>query len=182
MNTLKTALFENPTYIYIGLAFVFIILLAIWHEKRSKQWLLISLIPLVLAGLVFLLPMLVKTDREQIVLAVKEIAVDVEAGSADKGAFYLDESYRGFHGSKPALVMFADLAIKRYKIGNVRIQKLKVDVEDSRAKSRIVTILDFAAEGMEGKTSIIWNLHWIKREDGWRIIEIEEPQEGLELM
>ena len=31
-----------------------------------------------------------------------------------------------------------------------------------------------------GRVSLIWDVHWIKRPQGWRIIEVEKPVQGLE--
>jgi hypothetical protein len=183
MAGIKTALLEEPFYIYVALGFAELVLAAIWRERRGRRWALALLVPPVLAGMVFAVEAAVETDREQITRALREIAADAEAGSTAAGARYLDDAYDGFGGSREGVVSHAERTLRSFEIAHVGFVNLRVDVDGRRARTTFSSIIGFRSRGggAEGKTSLVWDIQWVRREQGWRIIEIARPETRLEL-
>ncbi len=183
METIKTALFEDPFYIYLGLGFGWLVLLAIWYERRGRNWALSLLIPVALAGAVFAISTIVETDREQITRALNEIADDAVAGSTAAGELYLDDEYRGFGGSKEGIISRAGNAIDRYAVEQVGFVNLRVEVDGDRAETVFSTVVTFAGTAAgTGRVSLMWNIQWVRRPDGWRIIDMDTPRTGIEIL
>lgn len=180
MDRLETAFCEDPFYVYFALALAELVLAGIWYEKRTRRWAATLLVPVVLAGAVVLVEKLVVTDREWLVRAAGEIAADFEAGKVDAAEKYLDEKLMGFFGVKQATLAAGRAALLKYDLQSVRLTKLEVQVDDERAKMHTVSIITFKGEEFSGRTSLIWDVHWLKRDDGWRIIRVDRPREGIE--
>ncbi|MGC9454366.1 MAG: hypothetical protein ACP5HU_05830 [Phycisphaerae bacterium] len=182
MDGIRTALFEEPFYIYVALAFAELVLLGIWYERRTRRWALSLLAPVVLAGAVFVMEAVVETDREQITRALNEIADDVEAGSTAAGERYLSDDYSGFGGSKEEIVSRARNVLDRYGIRSIDYVNLRVEVSDSTARTNFSTVITLGSSvAGGGKTSFVWNIRWRKGNDGWRIIDMDEPRIGMEI-
>jgi hypothetical protein len=177
MEGLRRALLEDPLYIYIALGFAELALAVVWHEKRTGRAMAALVIPPVLAVAVWALAAAVVTDREEIIAATGTIARDVEAGSVSAAEEYLDDDCGGFGGSKEGLLDAARAAMKAYPIKKVGFTRVEVTVEEDRAAMHLGTMVTL--EG--GKQPVAWDLQWIKRPAGWRIIEVSEPQTKLEL-
>ena len=178
MDSLSQLFFEDPLYVYITLAFAELVLLAIWHETRSRRWLIALAGPPVLAGIVLLVATAVVTDREQIIQAAHTIARDAEAGDVAAAQTYLDDRYSGLGVNKPGVVAIARAFLTKYQVTHVGFTRLTVEVyRDGRATMHAATIIAF---GSEGKTAIVWDVQWVKRPAGWRILEVAEPQNKLE--
>ena len=195
MESLKTAFFESPTYVYISLAIAELVLAAIWYERRNRRTAMALAVPVLLAGLVFAVEALVVTDREYITAALQAMAEEAETGSgSDSAEFaagrkYLDDavrvdlggSYGGVNLSKAQTIEAARRVLRQLNVAKVAVPKLVVEVDGRRAKTHFTTIITFTSKELgEQRTSLIWDLQWTKREDGWRITRVEKPQAGLE--
>ncbi|MGA2265991.1 MAG: hypothetical protein ABSH10_06115 [Phycisphaerae bacterium] len=179
MDSLRQLFFEDPLYVYITLAFAELVLLVIWHETRSQRWLIALAGPPILAGIVLLVATLVVTDREQLIGAAHAIACDAETGDIAATEAYLDDSYSGLGVNKPGVVAIARSFLKKYRVTHVGFTRLTVEVyPGGRATMHAATIISF---GSEGSTAIVWDVQWVKRPAGWRILEVAEPQQKLEL-
>lgn len=181
METIRTVLFEDPLYIYFTLGGAWLVLGAIWWERRSRKWAMTLLIPLVLGGAVALVEHLVVTDREQMVNAVHEIAADIERGKLDMAELYLDDQWtQGYWITKDAALLAGRLAIDKFGIHKVKIQKVTVEVAGQTARMHLVTWVAFKAAEGEGSEPLVWELEWIRRDAGWRIIKSAEPRRQVE--
>jgi hypothetical protein len=178
VDSLRHAFFEDPTYVYVFLAFAELALLAIWHERRGARWALALLAPIAAAGVVLAVSAMVVTDQEQIVLAVEEIAGDLEHGSVEAAERYLDDSFQGIGGSKQRAIEEGRTAIDRYRVRKIRLLHMTVEVQGKTAWMHVATVIDLA----DGRTALTWDVHWIKRPAGWRIREAPPPQMKLELL
>jgi hypothetical protein len=182
METLGRTFFEDPLYVYIALVFAELVLAAIWYERRSRRWAMLLLAPVVAAGAVFAVSTLVVTDREQILAAAARIARDLEGGSVAAAQEYLDDEYRGVGMDKQGALALGRTAIQTYHIRSIRFTRMNVEVASRRARMRAATIIEIAArEFGSGQAPLVWEVRWIKRKAGWRIIDVEEPQQRLEL-
>jgi hypothetical protein len=177
MEGLRRALFEDPLYIYIALGFAELVLAVIWHEKRTGRAMAALLVPPVLAVGVWALAAAVVTDREQIIAASEAIARDVESGSLDAAEEYLDDEYGGFGGDKQGVLAVTREALKAYPIKKIGFTRMEIAIEEDRAAMHAGTMVTL--EG--GKVPVAFDVEWVKRPAGWRILSVSEPQTKLEL-
>jgi hypothetical protein len=181
METLRTTFFEDPLYVYIALAFAELVLAAIWYERRNRRWTLALLAPVVAGGVVWAVSTMVVTDRERIVSAARRIARDLEVGSVASAGEYLDDNYRGLGLDKQGALAAGKAAIGAYRIRSIRFTRLSVEVESRQAAMRAATVIEYSArEFGSAQSPLVWRVRWIKRPVGWRILEVEEPQQKLE--
>jgi hypothetical protein len=181
METIRANFFEDPLYVYIALAFVELVLVAIWYERRTRAWAMWLLSPAVAGGLVLAVSTLVVTDREQILAAAGRIARDLEAGSLAAAGEYLDEGYRGLGGDKQGALAAGRAAIQAYRIQSIRFTRMNVEVTSRQARMHAATIIELVSrEWGSGGAALVWDVRWVKRKDGWRIVDVQEPQHRTE--
>lgn len=181
MPAMKATFFEDPAYVYAALVVAEFVLVVVWLSRRNRRWATMLVVPLILGGAVFGLERLVVTDREELVAAAGQIAQDFEAASTAAAERYLDDDLRGSFRSKRAALAAGRLAIERYGLAGVRFTKLEVRVSGLQATMHASTIILFNRSDIgPGRVSLIWDVHWIKRPQGWRIIEVKKPVQGLE--
>ncbi len=175
--------FEDPIYVYFALAFTELVLGVIWYEKRTTRWALSLLIPVALAGAVVLVEQLVVTDKEQIVSAARDITEAIESRELERIPEHLDEKFvarlRGMRIGRDEVVAVCNARISRWNISGVSFGKHDVEVTGSQATMHVVTILSYGEEG-SSRTSLIWDIIWVKRDGRWRILEVAEPRQGIE--
>lgn len=172
METLKTTFFENPLVIYLILGAVAVGLIVTWRTaSRSGRWLATGLlIVAVLAGGTFAMERLVVTDREQIRLALKDIAESVPAGRIEHAMTYLDDKYAGWGKFKPGAVVAVKFAVARYGIQKVSLLGTpKIEVDGKLAKCKITALITYKLDGEPTTHPMAWHVKWIKRDEGWRI-------------
>jgi len=180
---MKEAFFESPFYVYLTLAFAELVLVVVWHEKRTRAWALSLLIPVLLTGAVVLVERLVVTDREQIIAAARDIAAAVETRDLERIPQHLDDKFSaklpGKRIDRDKAVAEINAKISRRNITGVNFRKTDIEVTGSEAKMHTTTILIYGEEG--SRTSLIWDITWIKRAGRWKILEVAEPRHGIEL-
>jgi len=185
MESIKAVLLEDPFSLYVALAIVFVATAAICHERRSRKAPLLLAIPLVLAAAIFSIERLVVTDREKIASAAEEIARSFEEGNAAAILKHLDEDFKAsFQGktvSKADVRAIAEATRTRYGISRIKVTKFTTEIESNRAENHAVTLITYHYQGATNRTSYVWELTWIKRPEGWRILRVREPQMRLEL-
>lgn len=172
METIETALFEDPFAVYVVLALAAAAVVVAWRAAgRSDGWLATRLLVVaVLAVGVFATERLVVTDREQIQLALRDIAASVPAGRVDHAMTYLDEKYMGWGKFKPGVVLAVKLAVAKYQIQEIRLLGTPpIEVADKLAECKVSAIITYMSEGKPAKYLMAWNVKWIKRPEGWRI-------------
>lgn len=181
MDRLKTALFEDPIYVYVALVVAFLALAAVWYERRTRRAALLLLAPPVLAAVVFALEALVVTDREQIVAAAKDIAASVEAGDFGGILKHLDEDFtaslQGATIRKTDVQHIVAQQAAVHRITRVAFSKTVVEVGSDEAAMHVVTIITWSA----GRSPLVWDVLWVKTAQGWRIRHVAEPQQRMEL-
>ncbi len=173
--------FEDPFNVYLTLAFAELVLGAIWYEKRTTRWALSLLIPVALAGAVVLVEQLVVTDKEQIVAAARDIAEAIESRELERIPEHLDEKFsarvQGVQRDRDEVVAVCNALISRWNITGIGFGRTDVEVTGSEAKMQLKTIFTYGEEGI--RTSLIWDIIWIKRDGRWRILEVAEPRQGI---
>ncbi len=177
METIETALFEDPFSIYVTLGLAATAIIVLWRTGgRSGRWLATRLlIVAALAGGVFAVERLVVTDREQIQLALRDIAVSVPAGRIDHAMTYIDENYRGWGKSKPGVIVAVKLAVANYQVRDIKLMGTpRIEVANKLAECKVSVLILYNFEGTPSKYPMAWNVKWIKRREGWRI-EGAEP-------
>ena len=175
MDTITENLCEEPIYVFITLAIAVLVLGALWHSSRKKLYLKLIAAPVVLAIAVFAMDYFIIMDREQIQDASREIATDLETGRVDAAGYYLDDKYFGYLKSKPLLMKFAQVQLKNLKIIKVHLSHDTIHVTGKQADMTVTSVLTFDGE-YKGKTALKWEIHWVKRPQGWRIDEVSAPQ------
>jgi hypothetical protein len=179
MEKIETALFEDPLVIYVILALAAAAIIALWRTRGgSGRWLAARLlIVAILAGGVFAIERLVVTDREQIQLALRDIAASVPAGRIDHAMTYIDENYHGW-GRPPgtsiparaSLTMAIKAAVADYQVREIKLAGMpRIEVAGKLAQCKVVVVITYVTEGTPTKHVMAWNVKWIKRPEGWRI-------------
>jgi hypothetical protein len=185
METIKTTLFEDPFSIYVILALAAAATIVLWRTGgRSGRWLATRLLVVaILAGGVFAIERLVVTDREQIQLALRDIAASVPAGRIDHAMTYIDDNYHGWGSSRvvPAAAARAvvaaavKLAVANYQVREIKLAGTpRIEVAGKLAECKVSMLILYSSEGTPSKYPMAWKVKWIKRPEGWRI-EGAEP-------
>ncbi len=172
MDTITTALFEDPIWLYVILGVIEAALVARWRGQPGNRVTIGLLVPLVLAGAVFYISRAVVTDRERISAATQAIIQDIRDGNTDLLAEYLDDEYRGFCGTKPQAVETCRLAIDRHGLGVVTVKQLEVQLVDLTAQMQVTTLIVPSKRGAGSRPiRLKWEIEWAKRLQGWRIVK-----------
>lgn len=195
MDTIKTALFESPTYIYLFLGLAELALAAVWYQRKSRGWVLAMTTPILLAIGVFALEAAVVTDREYISTALDEMAAQLQnpgtpAQRLKAVADALDDSvsvdlpsgYGTVNMTRKQALAAGERVLADERLKSIRLAKLAVELDSESAKTRFTTIIYYET-GQLGvqPAGVIWVLHWLKQDTGWRIVRVEEPIQGVEL-
>ena len=177
MDSLKTALFENPLGIYIALGAAEVVLLLIWRARRTKRSAAALAAGPILAGIVLLVAALVVTNREQIQSACDEIAEAVNHRDLASVERHLDEDFAGPYQPTEKLIRLADNAIRQYNLNTISLRILNLEFTDRQAIMKLRTWFRVGTTGDEeiGHAVLDWKIFWIQRPDGWRIIEVDRP-------
>jgi len=128
-------LFEGRTTVYVILAAVAVLLLVAWWQTRKRYWLYPGLAFLALVGLYFLLDRLKETDREQIERKVQEMSAAVSERNVDRIFANVSEQFRLNNQNRAAFRGFADQAIRRGQVTEVKAWELRFP-DDFRTKVR----------------------------------------------
>jgi hypothetical protein len=182
MDSLRYHLLENPFYVMVVLGLAELGLLSLWWSWRTRRlaWALAA--PAVLAGMIYLLAAWVKTDREQILELSEQIAADIRADRLDAARLALDEAYQGWAGDKQQTLQMGRGLLEHFRIRAVQIIWTTLAVESGRARMRAQTIISYQLDQAgEGRSALQWDLTWIKRPVGWRILDVQEPVQALDL-
>jgi len=140
------------------------------------------LAPPLLAGGVFMLERFVVTDREQLIMHARQIAQQAQIPSVQAIEQLIDADYRGWGFDRDGAVKLVWTSLETFSVRSVRFTKMYVEVSADRAQMHAGTIVEYSAGQFgDGHTSLIWNVEWIKRLAGWRILSADQPQQGLEL-
>ncbi len=190
MQTLKNVLFDDPLAIYAGLGMIEIVLLAMWRGYLTRKRLLMLAAPLLLGGVVFGVERLVVTDTEKIVAALDELAagVDDEELSVRALETHLDDEVVidlgvGMGGmgltKDQALAIWRKL-VSRHRVVRATIHSPDIDIDGEKARTRFATILTYrTGDDTTAKTSLLWDVDWIRRGQTWRIIAVSPPITGI---
>ena len=176
--------FESPLYVYVALVFAELVLAAIWRERRSTKWLKAMLIPAALAVVVAGVAHFVVTDREQIIAAARDIAEAVEADQYDRIPEHLDDEFSArvamLTATKDDVIAAGRQRVRQYNIVSIVFHGMKIEATGDRATMHVTTILRGGDEGRQ-RTSLIWDVTWIDRDDRWRVLEVTSLTQGFEL-
>ena len=186
METITRTLFEEPFWFLVGLGFLEVVLIAMWHGRRTKGLARALAIPIVVGIVVALTASLVETDREKMTASLERLAGDLEAGKVDVLAETLDETitvdlgeYGGGGLDKARAIAAAERSLGEYQVTKIRLTNIVVEMGD-RPIMDVTTIVFSDIPGIGGRPMPLrWRLHWIERDGQWRILEIERPRTGL---
>lgn len=178
METLREAFLEDPTNIYLILAAVEVAIAIFWHYQRSRKLAMCLLIPLVLAGGVFLLERVVVTERETIRAELDALAADIVQGRLDVAAKLLDEDFMGFKGSKEKLLQEGQATLQKYQIQGISFSHCEIKVNGRTADMDVTSMIDCGGQ-VSGRVPLRWKVYWIQRPEGWRIRDLSPPQMGF---
>lgn len=180
METVKFLLFENPVPVCVAMVIAESVVLAIWCVRRTRRSAVALLLPPLLAGAVVLAGGLVKTDREQIVQALGEIAASAEAGHLRAAGDYLDRDCQmpvgGATLNRQEMIELGRSALGRHRVQTVAPRRVRVTVADERADATLITVVTLA--GGE-RFAMDWEVTWAKRQEGWRIVHVRTDQSEM---
>lgn len=188
MDSLKSVLFENPLYLYITLGIVELVLVYLWWDRRAekvgRKYLLAMIAPPLIGLGVLLLSTFIITDREQIIAAAHEIAADM-AGEGDAAIQkYLDHNFVVTFGGQPydreTVLLLVRTQRRMHAIRQIDITSATVDVKGEFAKMNVTTSMTAEAKELnsEFRQPVQFDVTWVKRAEGWRVLECDEPKAG----
>jgi hypothetical protein len=183
MEILKALLFENPTLLYVALGLVEIALAVMWFMRRHRPLLYWMLVTIAAGGMFFALERLVVTDREQIVLNVREAAGRVEANDVAGACEFVDDPCRGQFQeaqasvgetlSRDAIRMMGEQVLKANPVRRLGMGRLTVDVGNQTARMDVMTIIEFSGGDLSNQTYLlVWEFRWTKKAGKWVINEM----------
>ena len=176
MDTLKELLFERPATIYVALAAVEVVVLAVWARRRTARWGWAALAAPVLAVAVGLIAHYVQSDGEKIAAIVARAIAHVEAGEVDAAAECLDKGFtvpddQGRLIPRDLYVEMARRTLSRWPVEKIYLRRIETEVTGDSAVTELdTTIVGKSGEGINKAT---WRLDWMRRPGGWRITRIQ---------
>ncbi len=176
---MKALLFEDPFWLYGMLAVAAAVLLWRWWRTRRRAHGLWAGLPLALGLGVFAVSTLVVTDREEIQAATRAIVDAVADGRTGPLQTYLDRDFRATLGGRTfdrdSALRRVREALDRGEVKKVEIAKNEVQVQETDAFQRLLTHI----RHRQGRLPVLWQVHWIRTEQGWRIYDVKEPRIGV---
>lgn len=107
-------LFEGRLTVYLFLAVLAGILVALWtRDRRRKLWLILASVALLLVGVYFLLDRFVETRREQITRKLQEMAFAVKKKDVGKIFQHISDNFQTGSFNKATFRQYADTAMQR---------------------------------------------------------------------
>jgi len=173
METIQTALYEDPLVIYIGLGCIGALGLICFGFKRTFKSARPLFLAILAAAAVFAISTLVVTEREQIVAVCDQIALAINDDRPGDVEPFIDETFIGLGKkmpiSKKAAAGHIASQIKSYQITGVKYKILKLDILEGAADMQVRT--DFVS-GKLPIRRLEWDVTWIKRSDKWLIQKV----------
>jgi hypothetical protein len=118
------------------------------------------------------------TDREVIDNQCREIAQDLSAGKFDAAERYLDDDFASsLWLTKSIAIETGAAAIAQLDVGNVSLEHLQTKVDHKHAVTTVRTMINVRSVGREWPMD--WKLTWVKKSQGWRIVEAGYTQHQL---
>src|ERR1035437_7495376 len=115
METIKTAMFDNPLPIFIALALLELIFLIAFAKRRTLRRGLLLATPSVLAGFACLPCWLAPTARRATPAAATAICADIQEEKKDALEAYLDGKFSGIYAGAQLDKQGANRAAKSLK-------------------------------------------------------------------
>jgi hypothetical protein len=174
MESLQTALFEDPTGIYISLAIVAAVGLVGYKSWGTFKSLCPTLMALSAGGMVFAISTLVVTDRENILAATDAVALAINSNDLAGLELFLDEQFIGPPAceTRPQAMQSIARTIKKHKITSIKLNVLELNPRDDLASMLLGT--DIASDNFP-LVRLYWRIVWAKRSIGWRIYKVIGP-------
>lgn len=186
MESIKTALFESPTYIYLALVLAMLAMGAVWYERRSRTSAVCLAAAFLLIAAVFAIETLVVTDREQIAAALYEMATRVQGPGRpaerleavertldDTVIVDMSELFGQVDMGKEQALDAGRAVLAADTLKSVQVVRLTITVDGRRARSDFTTIVRYDTRDLGVQPgAIAWRAGWVKRKAGWRIIRV----------
>lgn len=189
VDILRSLVFDRPLGVYITLGVVWLASLAAYRYRQTRARRAMLIVPILLAACVFFVERAVVTDREQIVEILHGIAADTEAGHTWTLEQCLDDDFEGFEHAgfdlgKSDTIRLVRWAMDAYGVKRAGIMRTHVQVRRAgdwpAAEVRLGTLIVFDKSSLgPGRTTLKWEIDWVRRPDGWKIIHVAKPQHGL---
>ncbi len=178
MDTITEILFEDPTIVYALLLVAMAVVVGLWFAHRSRKLLVAMLIPPLLAIGAYTLERFVVTDREQILGVLREFEAATEEGRIVEAvdshvAPDMQVTYEGKRLNRwQALTVLKGIVKIRQPDGLAFYDEV-IEVDGDRAKSSFGSNITYDENR---KVPIQWRVTWIRIDDAWKVLEVDEPQ------
>ena len=120
-------LFERLPGVFLVLGVLAVLSLAFWWRSRKRMPLIFFLAFAVLAGVYFLLSVLVVTDRRQLTESVQEMAAGVRDRNLDRSFAQISEDFRFNNLGKNEFRQRADSAVRGFDIRDCEVWDIEID-------------------------------------------------------
>ena len=141
MESIQTALFEEPLVIYIILGIIAIVGLVIFKKQRTRKSARTLLLALASGAAVFAISTLVVTDREQIYAATDEIALAINSDNIQSVERFIDDDFaaKGPYATRAKAIRWIKHNIKQFEITNVTLTIISLDIPSDQAEMQIIS-------------------------------------------
>lgn len=174
---MESLLFENPLPIYIAACVSEITLVILWMRTRERAFTLA--IPPLVCALLAVLAASVETDRERIIAITEEVVEYGNRNDFNSAIKYLDADFTYRDLTRDEAIEKAQEGKERHHIQSIVLTGIKVEVEDDRAEARVYTTMKLSqSEYGQEAYPVLWKVTWIKRPEGWRVLEVKRPKIG----
>ncbi|MBT3200110.1 MAG: hypothetical protein HN350_09355 [Phycisphaerales bacterium] len=180
MESIQTALFEEPLTIYIVLGIIAIVGLVIFRRQRTRKSARTLLFALASAAVVFAISTLVVTDREQIRAAVDEIGLAINSDNVQAVERFIDDDFSATspYSTRAKAIHWIKRNIKQYEITNVTLKILSLDITNDQAEMQIISDVNTKTIPL---MRFPWDVKWTKRSGQWRILNVSESTSILKV-
>jgi len=172
VETFKTALLEDPFWIYVALGLIEAILLLVWRARRTRRSAWTLVFPSAAAAVVLGISTLIATDREQIRSACDQIVAAVEDRDMRTAGSFLDEDFSGPYGPRADAILWVDTNVETHDVTTVMYKILDLEIRGEEASMRLRT---WVTTRTYGRIPMDWRITWTRRGRGWLISSASEP-------
>lgn len=179
MDTIVRVFFERPWPIFVAAGVVEIAFLVFWWMRRTRAaaWALLG--PVAVALLVWLLSVVVVTDRERIERNLDTILRAIEAGDAATVGRYIHPDYADSTGADASMVRATvETLLGRADVRNCQVTSREITVDGDSAGSRVAVLVEADVFDVVGRPMpMTWQLTWRQSADAeelrWRVVSAE---------
>jgi hypothetical protein len=177
-------LVEGWLSVYLFLAVVALVLLAVWWSTRQRKYLIAAAVVFALAALYGLLDLAVETDHEQMVRSVREMAASARNKDASGLFDHISDEFRHEGMTKSDLITLAKNAIEHGDVREVVVWDFeRGPVSRADRSGTVIFLIKIKSPWTRDELFLRCKAHFVLESDGkWRLkgFELFDPARNNE--